>query len=79
MTRKEEIANKSYELGQRYFPDALNVWARPNIEAQYVSNACIEIAQWADKTMIDKACSYLYAKTEMSGTEITAFRKSMEK
>ena len=35
-------------------------------------------ARWADKTMIDKACSYLYAKTKMSGTEIAAFRKAME-
>lgn len=33
---------------------------------------------WADKTMIDKACGYLYAKTKMSGAEISKFRKVME-
>lgn len=27
---------------------------------------------------IDAACSYLYAKTKMTGTEISEFRKSME-
>lgn len=27
---------------------------------------------------IEKACSYLYAKTKMSGTEINKFRKVME-
>jgi len=59
MTREEEIRNKSYELGQRYFPDANNVWARANIEAQYVSSACMEIAQWADRTMLERAKEYL--------------------
>lgn len=34
--------------------------------------------EWADKTIIEKACSYLYAKTKMSGTEINKFRKAME-
>ena len=62
MTRAEEIRNKSYELGQKYFPDVNNVWARANIEAQYVSNACMEIVQWADNTMIEKACDWLYNK-----------------
>ena len=59
MTRIERIRNKSHELGKRYFPDANNVWARANIEAQYVSNACMEIAQWADRTMLDKAVRWL--------------------
>ena len=59
MKRKEEIRNKSYELGQRYFPDAHNIWARANLEAQFTSSACEEIAQWADRTMIDKACEWI--------------------
>lgn len=59
MSRKEEIINKSNELGQKYFSNANNIWARPNIEAECVSSACMEIAQWADKTMIDKACEWM--------------------
>ena len=34
--------------------------------------------EWADKTMLEKACSYLYAKTKMSGSEINSFKKAME-
>ena len=69
MTREEEIRNKSYELGQRYFPDANNVWARANIEAQYVSSACMEIAQWADKTMLDRACEWLKKNIDLYAYE----------
>lgn len=59
MTREEEIRNKSYELGQKYFPDVNNMWARANIEAQYVSTACMEIAQWVDRTILERAKEYL--------------------
>ena len=43
--------NQKYakELGQKYFPNSHNIWARPNIEAQCVENACIEMAIWMDK------------------------------
>lgn len=44
MTRAE----KAYSLGQEYFPDTNNVWARPNYEAQYVSEACLQMAEWVD-------------------------------
>lgn len=57
----DEIRNKAYELGQKYFPDANNVWARANIEAQYVSSACTEMAEWMQKKMIDKACEWIIA------------------
>lgn len=60
MKREDEIRNKAYELGQKYFPDANNVWARANIEAQYVSSACTEMAEWMQKKMIEKACEWLY-------------------
>ena len=84
MTRIERIRNKSHELGKRYFPDANNVWARANIEAQYVSNACMEIAQWADRTMLDRACEWFEPRlTALIGREdaeelITAFRQAMK-
>ena len=54
MKREDEIRNKAYELGQKYFPNANNVWARANIEAQYVSSACAEMAEWMQKKMLDK-------------------------
>lgn len=41
----EEIKTKAYELGQAFFPDECNVWARDNREAKYVSFACIEMAE----------------------------------
>ena len=56
MTR-EEKANK---LGQEYFPDESNIWARANFEAQWVSEACIKMAEWEHKRLIEKACDWLY-------------------
>ena len=61
MKKEDEIRNKAYELGQKYFPNANNVWARANIEAQYVSSACTEMAEWMQKKMIEKACEWLKA------------------
>ena len=49
MTREEQINQKAKELGQKYFPDENNIWARPNYEAQYVESACKEMIEWADK------------------------------
>ena len=65
MKREDEIRNKAYELGQKYFPNANNVWARANIEAQYVSSACTEMAEWMQKKMIDKACEYAQSKYDL--------------
>ena len=56
---REEIKVKADKLGQMYFPDECNVWARENIEAKFVSSACIEMAEWMQKTMIEKACEWL--------------------
>lgn len=58
MTREEEIRKYAEGLGQKYFPNSRNIWARPNIEAQCVTSACIEMAKWADETMIEKACEW---------------------
>ena len=49
MSRKEQIRNKARELGQTYFPDSANIWARSNVEAAYVENACVEMAEWLDQ------------------------------
>lgn len=55
MTREE----KAYCLGQEYFPNKNNVWARPNFEAQFVSEACIKMAEWERKRLVDMACEWL--------------------
>lgn len=52
---REEIKAKADKLGQIYFPDECNVWARENIEAKFVSSACIEMAEWMQRKMIEKA------------------------
>lgn len=49
MDREEQIRSKAKELGQKYFPDEANVWARSNVESVYVENACVEMAEWADQ------------------------------
>lgn len=49
MTREELIEQKAKELGQKYFPNECNVWARPNYEAHYVESACKEMIEWADR------------------------------
>lgn len=62
MTREEQIREKVYELGQKYFPNEHNIWARENIEAKYVEQAFIEGVKWADENLkgglvnIDKVC-----------------------
>ena len=55
MTREE----KARSLGQMYFPDEANIWARPNFEAQFVSEACIKMAEWERKRLVDMACEWL--------------------
>ena len=87
MSREEEIRNKAYELGQKYFPNANNVWARANIEAQYVSSACTEMAEWMQKKMIEKACEWIkcmvldYMQGDITdvkwGSMLADFRKEM--
>lgn len=65
MTRRKEIET---------------AWLSKEVQSnhKYDEKSFKEAVQWADKTMIVKACSYLYAKTKMSSTEINAFRKAME-
>ena len=49
MTRKEQIEQKAKELGQKYFPNENNIWARPNYEAQCVEFACKEMMEWEEE------------------------------
>lgn len=57
MTREE----KARSLGQMYFPDDQNIWARPNYEAKFVSDACMQMAEWEHKRLVEKACDWLRA------------------
>lgn len=57
MTREE----KANSLGQMYFPDEANIWARPNYEAQFVSNACMQMAEFEHNRLVEKACDWLMA------------------
>lgn len=59
MTREELVKQKAYSLGQKCFPDKNNVWARANFEAQWVSQACEEMAEWEHKRLVEKACEWL--------------------
>ena len=45
MTKEE----KASELAQKYFPNANNIWARPNLEAKFVKQACLEMARWVEQ------------------------------
>ena len=64
----EEIKAKADKLGQVYFPDECNVQARANIEAKFVSSACIEIAEWMQETMIEKARQWFNLHFRQVGT-----------
>lgn len=57
MTREE----KARSLGQMYFQDDQNIWARPNYEAKFVSDACMQMAEFEHKMLVEKACDLLRA------------------
>ena len=88
MTREE----KAHSLGQLYFPDVQGVLARPNYEAQFVSNACIQMAEWERERLVEKACEWFISSFDQLHNEygrkvefcnqdvfIEAFKKEMEK
>lgn len=80
MTREE----KAHSLGQEYFPSANNIWARPNYEAQWVSEACMKMAEWEHKRLVEKACEWLESALKHdlgyygAADFADAFRKAME-
>ena len=49
MTREEEIQKYADDLSQQYFPDECNIWARENIEAKFVSEACVRMAKYIEQ------------------------------
>ena len=51
MISKKQIEQKAKELGQKYFPDEYNIWARPNYEAQYIEFACKEMVEWQNSNL----------------------------
>lgn len=55
MTREE----KAHSLGQMYFPDVQGILTRPNYEAQFVSNACMQMAEFEHKRLVEKAVNWL--------------------
>ena len=71
MTRKEEIAQAFREIDRKYHYDAL-------------APACLDMAEWADKTMIERACQWLnnfYSEERhcyLVKEDIEAFIKAME-
>ena len=87
MTIDEEIQKYADKLAQEYFPDEHNIWARENIEAKFVSEACIRMAKYIEQELIKKACEWLkdwdrktmYELSMIMGSKfIEDFRKAME-
>lgn len=56
---QEEMQKYADELAQQYFPDESNIWARRNIEAEFVSEACMRMAKRIERELIEKACEWL--------------------
>ena len=73
MTREELVKQKAHSLGQKYFPNENNVWARANFEAQWVSEACMEMAKWEHKRLADMACDWL-RKHSSAGDEVATIQ-----
>lgn len=44
--KEVDLEEKATQLSQKYFPDAKNIWVRPNIEAHKCKSACIEMVEW---------------------------------
>lgn len=84
MTREE----KANSLVQMYFPDEANIWARPNYEAKFVSNACLQMAEWERDRFMEKACWWLRETAHFYVSDFTGelddnglledFKKAME-
>ncbi len=74
MTNKE----KSKELGQKYFPNEHNIWARENIEAIKTEYACIEMANFVIENTIAWMKSHAYDYSFMGDTCIEDYKKAME-
>ncbi len=51
----EDLEEFATQLANEYFPDELNIWARPNHEARYLYDACIRTANWQKEQMMKDA------------------------
>lgn len=82
---------KSKEIAQKYFPDALNIWAK-NVDAYKCEYACLEAMDWKDeqnKADVQKMLNYAYEWLDgtfkdlagyYSGAELLdTFKELMEK
>lgn len=87
MRREEEIKKYADELAQQYFPDEANIWARENLEAKFVSEACVRMAKHIEQELIENACKWLdnwdrrtmFELSMIMGSNfIEDFRKAME-
>lgn len=80
---KEPVSNDlekaAREIGQKYFPDKDNIWARPNYEAKKAECAFMEGAQWQkgnlwknaqgdDLPEIDREVIVLYQPYQLEGS-----------
>ena len=57
MTRKEEVINKAVEFVNNRYCD---IGIKTTHEASVA--ACQDIAEWSDKTMLDKVCKFIKKK-----------------
>lgn len=81
--KQEELQKYADKLAQEYFPNEMNIWARENIEAQLVSEACMRMARYIKQELIEKACEWLLHQEEMVGISfeddfIERFKKTIE-
>lgn len=56
---QEEKQKYADEMAQQYFPDECNIWARRNIEAEFVSEACMRMAKRIEQELIEKAYNWI--------------------
>lgn len=56
---QEEIQKYADELAQQYFPNEYNIWARENIEAKSISEACVRMAKHIEQELIKKGYEWI--------------------
>lgn len=85
MTRQEQIKRKAAGVGILWRDTLVSEGLDRNVAetiASAIQKESINTAEWADKTMLDKVCHYLYHRLE-NGKKLTSnliddMRKAME-
>lgn len=72
---QEEIQKYADELAQQYFPNECNIWARENLEAKFVSEACMRMAERIEQELIEKAYKWIKENIDIY-TEVVINHKS---